>query len=240
MDSLLLGVLFSLRKAKREDPTPPTMMRRISSVPATRAVSLAAPLATVESHRSFFFHPGQQGQGFQGVNFGQPGQRRGPQAQARQARKEEGGEHPHPLQSLFQMMQEGAPQAAKPPQHPFMRHNPVQQQRQQAAQELASTEFELVQSAIALIQQLVQENWSRPPSARNGMRAILQIRLLPTGELVSASITESSGDVAFDRSAENAVYRAAPFRELQTLPINLFNRNFRILSLIFQPEDLLF
>ena len=115
-----------------------------------------------------------------------------------------------------------------------------ERQRQQAAQELAITEFELVQSATALIQQLVQENWSRPPSARNGMRAILQIRMLPTGELVSALITESSGDVAFDRSAENAAYRAAPFRELQTLPINLFNRNFRTLSLIFQPEDLLF
>lgn len=115
-----------------------------------------------------------------------------------------------------------------------------ERQRQQAAQELAITDFELVQSATALIQQLVQETWSRPPSARNGMRAILQIRMLPTGELVSASITESSGDVAFDRSAENAVYRAAPFRELQILPINLFNRNFRTLSLIFQPEDLLF
>ena len=116
----------------------------------------------------------------------------------------------------------------------------AERQRQQAAQELAITEFELVQSATALIQQLVQETWSRPPSARNGMRAILQIRMLPTGELVSATITESSGDVAFDRSAENAIYRAAPFRELQTLPINLFNRNFRTLSLIFQPEDLLF
>ena len=115
-----------------------------------------------------------------------------------------------------------------------------ERQRQQATQELAITEFELVQSATALIQQLVQGTWSRPPSARNGMRAILQIRMLPTGELVSATITESSGDVAFDRSAENAVYRAAPFRELQTLPINLFNRNFRTLSLIFQPEDLLF
>ena len=116
----------------------------------------------------------------------------------------------------------------------------AERQRQQAAQELAITEFELVQSATALIQQLVQGKWSRPPSARNGMRAILQIRMLPTGELVSVTITESSGDVAFDRSAENAAYRAAPFRELQTLPINLFNRNFRTLSLIFQPEDLLF
>ena len=108
-----------------------------------------------------------------------------------------------------------------------------------AAAELASSEFEMVQSGTAIIQQAVQSVWSRPPSARNGMRAILQIRMLPTGELVDAVITESSGDPAFDRSAENAVYSAAPFRELQALPINVFNENFRSLSLIFQPEDLL-
>jgi colicin import membrane protein len=108
-----------------------------------------------------------------------------------------------------------------------------------AAAEIASSEFEMVQSGTALIQQLVQESWSRPPSARNGMRAILQMRLLPTGELVDVSVTQSSGDPAFDRSAENAVYGAAPFRELQALPINVFNENFRSLSLIFEPEDLL-
>ena len=108
-----------------------------------------------------------------------------------------------------------------------------------AVAELASSEFEMVQSGMAIIQQAVQSVWSRPPSARNGMRAILQIRMLPTGELIDAVITESSGDPAFDRSAENAVYNAAPFRELQALPSNVFNENFRSLSLIFQPEDLL-
>lgn len=108
-----------------------------------------------------------------------------------------------------------------------------------AAAEAARNEFELVQSATGLIQQLVQEHWSRPPSARNGMRAVIQIRMLPTGELLDATITQSSGDPAFDRSAENAVYRAAPFTELQDLPINVFNANFRSLSLIFEPQDLL-
>ena len=108
-----------------------------------------------------------------------------------------------------------------------------------AAAEAASSEFELIQSATGLIQQLVTENWSRPPSARNGMRAIIQIKMLPTGELVDVKITQSSGDPAFDRSAENAVYRAAPFAELTALPIRVFNQNFRTLSLIFQPEDLL-
>ena len=108
-----------------------------------------------------------------------------------------------------------------------------------AAAEAASSEFELIQSATGLIQQLVTENWSRPPSARNGMRAIIQIKMLPTGELVDVIITQSSGDPSFDRSAENAVYRAAPFAELTALPIRVFNQNFRTLSLIFQPEDLL-
>ena len=107
------------------------------------------------------------------------------------------------------------------------------------AAEAARTEFELVQSATALIQQALQQVWNRPPSARNGMRAILRIRMLPTGELLEASITQSSGDFAFDRSAENAVYSASPFTELQNLPINVFNTNFRTLSLIFEPEDLL-
>lgn len=115
-----------------------------------------------------------------------------------------------------------------------------QQEQAQAAQaEAARTEYELVQSATALIQQVVQENWSRPPSARNGMSVVLQIRMLPTGELVDASITQSSGDAAFDRSAETAVIRAAPFRELSSLPITIFNANFRTLTLTFRPEDLL-
>lgn len=120
----------------------------------------------------------------------------------------------------------------------------VERQRQAeevaiAAAEAARTEFELVQSATALIQQALQQVWNRPPSARNGMRAILRIRMLPTGELLEASITQTSGDFAFDRSAENAVYSASPFAELQNLPINVFNTNFRTLSLIFEPEDLL-
>ena len=120
----------------------------------------------------------------------------------------------------------------------------AERRRQQEVSEAAAinaarNEFELVQSATAVIQQAVQQVWNRPPSARNGMRAVLQNRMLPTGAQVEARITDSSGDPAFDRSAENAVYSAAPFTELQSLPINIFNGNFRTLSLIFQPEDLL-
>jgi len=109
----------------------------------------------------------------------------------------------------------------------------------EAAANAARTEFELIQSAMGFIQQVVQENWSRPPSARNGMRTILQISMLPTGEVIDVTISQSSNDPAFDRAAETAAFRAAPFAELQSLPIRIFNDNFRSFSLTFQPEDLL-
>ena len=107
-----------------------------------------------------------------------------------------------------------------------------------ATAELASSEFEMIQSGTAIIQQAVQSVWSRPLSARNGMRAILQISMLPTGELIDTVNTESSGDPAFDRSAENAVFEASPFTELQAVPSRLFNENFRSFQTEFQPTDL--
>lgn len=113
------------------------------------------------------------------------------------------------------------------------------EQASEASANAARTEFELIQSAMGFIQQVVQENWSRPPSARNGMRTILQISMLPTGEVTDVTVSESSNDPAFDRAAETAAFRAAPFAELQSLPIRIFNDNFRSFSLTFQPEDLL-
>lgn len=110
---------------------------------------------------------------------------------------------------------------------------------EEAAAATSRTEREARDSGAALIKQLVERVWSRPPSARNGMRAVLRVNMLPTGEVTEVVIERSSGDPAFDRSAENAVYRAQPFSELQQLPINVFNRDFRSFILEFQPEDLL-
>lgn len=83
----------------------------------------------------------------------------------------------------------------------------------------------------------VVENWSRPPSARNEMSAIVLVELFPSGELNSVGVIESSGDSAFDRSAENAVRRAAPFEVPEDLA--LFEASFRSFKLNFKPVDLL-
>lgn len=90
----------------------------------------------------------------------------------------------------------------------------------------------------AVIRQAVVGRWTRPPSARNGMVAVLTIQMVPTGEVVGVSVTQSSGNVAFDQSALNAVERAAPFPEVKQLDPKEFERDFRRFQMIFRPEDL--
>ncbi len=101
-----------------------------------------------------------------------------------------------------------------------------------------ATAGEMAASFAALIQQTVVNYWSRPPSARNGMEALLAIQLIPTGEVVSVTVLKSSGNSAFDRSAVNAVEKAGSFPELQSLPSREFEKTFRRFRLLFRPEDL--
>ncbi|MEE8057459.1 MAG: cell envelope integrity protein TolA [Pseudomonadales bacterium] len=102
----------------------------------------------------------------------------------------------------------------------------------------AETDAQLANSYIALITEVIQNNWSRPPSARNNMETELALRLVPTGQVVSVEVVRSSGNAAFDRSAESAVLKAERFPELQQVPARIFEQYFRRLRLKFRPEDL--
>ncbi len=93
-------------------------------------------------------------------------------------------------------------------------------------------------AVAAIIQQAVISRWTRPPSARNGMQAVLEIALVPTGDVAGVSVLQTSGNNAFDRSAINAVERAGRFPEVQQLEPAVFEREFRRFQLIFRPEDL--
>ncbi len=97
---------------------------------------------------------------------------------------------------------------------------------------------EVAQSYVDVISQRIENNWSRPPSARLGMKCVLEIQLVPTGQVVNVTVVESSGNSAFDRSAEQAVKRIDRFEEVQDMPTQVFERHFRQLRLVFNPEDL--
>lgn len=106
--------------------------------------------------------------------------------------------------------------------------------RQQAAQRAES----IVGDIQGYIQALVQRNWRIPATARNGMEAVVQIRLFGNGEIDQASIVKSSGDKAFDRSALQAVYRTERFERVAEVDPILFERRLRVIQVIFRPEGL--
>lgn len=87
-----------------------------------------------------------------------------------------------------------------------------------------------------LINQRVVTKWNRPLSARNGMVTTLRITVLPGGEVSNVVTLRSSGDPAFDASAEEAVRRASPLPVPDDVAV--FNQYFRVLTFKFNPEDL--
>ena len=82
------------------------------------------------------------------------------------------------------------------------------------------------------------ENWNRPPSARRGMETMIRLQLVPTGRVVGVTVLKSSGDSAFDRSVEQAAFKADQFIELQKMSPSLFEKKFRQVDVLFSPQDL--
>jgi len=106
-----------------------------------------------------------------------------------------------------------------------------------AASDAADEEAVIAQSYRYGVYKLVVANWSRPPSARNNMEAKMLVELVPTGDVVAVTLLASSGNDAFDRSAEAAVRKARRFEV--PMESKLFERYFRRFTLLFRPEDLL-
>ena len=100
----------------------------------------------------------------------------------------------------------------------------------------AVTDDEKAMAYVAQIQREIVQNWSRPPSARNGMEALLRVLLIPTGEVVDVKVEDSSGNGAFDRSAVLAVTKARRF--VVPTDSQRFERDFREFTVLFRPDDL--
>jgi len=142
-------------------------------------------------------------------------------------------------QAEARRQEEARQQAQRQQQEEAQRQTAAAAAAAAAAAEAANAQNDLVAQYSAIIHDLISSNWNRPPDARNGMSVVLNLRLVPTGEVVSATIIKSSGNAAFDRSAEQAVARVGGFPELRDVPTPVFERNFRDFNLEFRPEDLL-
>jgi len=96
----------------------------------------------------------------------------------------------------------------------------------------------LAQTAIdsfrGIIRQKVERNWIQPTGSIAGLSCVVQVNLIPGGEVIKAKVIKSSGNSLFDSSVERAAQKASPL----PLPDDpaLFNY-FRTLEFHFQPGD---
>ena len=102
----------------------------------------------------------------------------------------------------------------------------------------ADDDASIIAQYTAMISQQMHQRWKLPPSARRNMVALVSIRMVPTGELVAVTVTQSSGNEAFDQSAILAVQKAGRFAFMQGMPSRLFEAHFREFTFRFSPEDL--
>ncbi|MHA7879177.1 MAG: cell envelope integrity protein TolA [Saccharospirillum sp.] len=109
-----------------------------------------------------------------------------------------------------------------------------QQARENEVQRITGTYAERIAAQVS-------QRWSRPGELQlmdlTDRQTVIQINLLPTGELVSAEIVSSSGIPALDTSALRAVQRVNRFNVPPD--IDVFNQNFRRFRFVFIPEDLM-
>jgi len=106
----------------------------------------------------------------------------------------------------------------------------IKAQQDREAQSLAEGRRADLQGRYELaIQQLVRENWLRPPTAKPGLRCTLKIAQIPGGEVISAAISGScNADEATRRSIVAAVERveALPYRGFEEVFAREINFDF--------------
>ena len=134
--------------------------------------------------------------------------------------------------------------APKPEPKPQLDKKQLEQQLASALAEeeeflAAANDEEVAASYHDYIFERIAANWSRPPSARRDMEVELLVQLVPTGQVINVTVVRSSGNAAFDRSAEQAVNKVGRFEKLQEIKDpRVFEKYFRRLSLVFRPDDL--
>ncbi len=115
----------------------------------------------------------------------------------------------------------------------------IQQLQDTVVRDNTEKDKDLLQTDIEkysyMIKRQVRENWKRPNNLNINLKTEIQLNLVPTGEILSATIIKGSGNRAFDESAMSAILKVKSFEGL-TMQMKLFDQHFRKFILIFTPE----
>ncbi|MDQ4426333.1 cell envelope integrity protein TolA [Thalassolituus sp.] len=109
------------------------------------------------------------------------------------------------------------------------------QEEAAAAAEAAERAAQMTAEYQDLIRAQVASVWNYPPNVSAELEVEVRLVMVPTGEVISANVTRSSGNDALDRSVEQAILKASPLPVPDD--IRVFEQNFRRLTMKFRPEN---
>jgi len=109
------------------------------------------------------------------------------------------------------------------------------QSRRKAQEEAAIASGKVVDEYIGRIAAKIRRFIVLPPGVAKDIKAEFNVTLLPSGEVLNASLAKSSGNEAYDSAVERAILKAQPL-PLPPAEQNMFNK-FRDLRLKFSPSE---
>ena len=81
----------------------------------------------------------------------------------------------------------------------------------------------------------IENAWIKPKNIPQGLIANLRLTIRPSGRIIKADLTKSSGNIRFDNSALQAVRRVETFNFFNSISKSLFEKEFQKISISFNP-----
>ena len=106
--------------------------------------------------------------------------------------------------------------------------------------EEAEVEVSKEQQEIAMYAQriisTIEDAWMKPRNIPENLVTNLRLKIRPSGRIIGVDLIKSSGNIRFDNSALQAVRRVEAFNFFNSMPKTLFEKEFQVISISFNPS----
>ena len=82
----------------------------------------------------------------------------------------------------------------------------------------------------------IESAWMKPRNIPKDLVANLRLQIRSSGRIIVVDLVKSSGNIRFDNSALQAVRRVETFSFFNSIPKNLYESEFQIISISFNPS----
>ena len=103
-----------------------------------------------------------------------------------------------------------------------------------AKKSLEALQKERFEETINTIQRKFIKLWNKPFVLNEDIKVSIKIKLVPSGEILSKTVIESSGNDKFDDSAMKAVNKISFLKEVSNVSREDFEKYFREINLVFK------